>query len=351
MKFIGELLIFVLLFITNLRVFFVNSPKRDPLVALAPFTFILAILQVFAWGLDLFTGLGVVISFLVLLSNFHAMFRYSERLYVDHYSGLMRVWAIFTDMLSFGAIILLLFFPPLDMNSKKIGIEVQQTKYSGDFMNGFEPSVGFDLGSVDFYEFYPEGHNAEVVKSNGISGFSSNVVLFIPDKRGDTVNYKPYLQLLAAEGYNVVSADFFARDCKWLHSIFDSKILRRTVLVTESLADGQRFGSQREFYTYNILLECKALYKMIKEKYGENCKIFLIGDGMADEAVADFSRKYPDDITGYFCLDFVHEYESAGYGCIAQTAPVLNSILGIPRERRFATPKLLVERSKEVIKF
>lgn len=351
MKFFGELLIFVLLFITNLRVFFVNSPKRDPLVALAPFTFILAILMVFAWGLDLFTGLGLVISFLVLLSNFHAMFRYSERLYVDHYSGLMRVWAIFTDILSLGAIVALFIFPPLDMNSKKLGIEIEETKYSGDFMNGFEPSVGFDLGSATMYEFYPEGRNAEVVKNNGKAGFSSNVVLFVPDKRGDTAHYKPYLQLLASEGYSVVSADFFARDCKWLHSIFDSKVLRRTALVTESMADGQRFDSQREFYTYNILLECKALYNMIKEKYGENCKIFLIGDGMADEAVADFSRNYPNDITGYFCLDFVHGYESAGYGCIAETAPFLNSILGLPRERKFDTPKLLVERSKEVIEF
>ena len=90
---------------------------------------------------------------------------------------------------------------------------------------------------------------------------------------------------------------------------------------------------------------------MIKEKYGDNCKIFLIGDGMADEAVADFSENYPNDITGYFCLDFVHGYESAGYGCIAETAPFLNSILGLPRERKFDTPKLLVERSKEVIEF
>ena len=57
MKFYGELLVFVLLFITNLRVFFVHHVRRDPLVVLAPFTFIVAIFQILAWGIDVFTVL------------------------------------------------------------------------------------------------------------------------------------------------------------------------------------------------------------------------------------------------------------------------------------------------------
>ena len=60
MKFYGELLVFVLLFITNLRVFFVHHVRRDPLVVLAPFTFIVAIFQILAWGIDVFTVLGLL---------------------------------------------------------------------------------------------------------------------------------------------------------------------------------------------------------------------------------------------------------------------------------------------------
>ena len=82
MKFYGELLVFVLLFITNLRVFFVHHVRRDPLVVLAPFTFIVAIFQILAWGIDAFTTLGLLIALFVLLSNFHAIFRYMEQLYV-----------------------------------------------------------------------------------------------------------------------------------------------------------------------------------------------------------------------------------------------------------------------------
>ena len=94
MKFYGELLIFVLLFITNFRVFFAKKPRRDPLTVVAPFTFLLSILQIIAWGVELLTVLGFVIAFLVLISNFHALFRYSEQLYIDRYSPLMKFWAL-----------------------------------------------------------------------------------------------------------------------------------------------------------------------------------------------------------------------------------------------------------------
>ena len=50
MKFYGVLLIFVLLFITNFRVFFTRKPRRDPLTVVAPFTFLLSILQIIAWA-------------------------------------------------------------------------------------------------------------------------------------------------------------------------------------------------------------------------------------------------------------------------------------------------------------
>ena len=74
MKFYGELLVFALLFITNLRVFFVHHVRRDPLVVLAPFTFIVAILQIFAWGIDAFTVLGLLIALFVLLSSHNSAY-------------------------------------------------------------------------------------------------------------------------------------------------------------------------------------------------------------------------------------------------------------------------------------
>ena len=88
MKVSGEFLIFLLLLITNSRVFFVES-RKDSVVLLAPLAVLLSVFQIFSWGLDIFTGTALILSILVLFSNFHALYRYFERLYVDHYSPLM----------------------------------------------------------------------------------------------------------------------------------------------------------------------------------------------------------------------------------------------------------------------
>ena len=79
MKFYGELLVIILLLVANGRILFIKNAKKDSLVMLSPLGFILSIIQIFNWGLDIVTGLTFVLSVLVLLSNFHALFRYSER--------------------------------------------------------------------------------------------------------------------------------------------------------------------------------------------------------------------------------------------------------------------------------
>ena len=96
MKFYGELLVIILLLFANGRIIFLKNAKKDALVMLSPLAFILSIIQMLNWGLDVVIGLTLVLSVLVLLSNFHALFRYSERLYIDHYSILMKIWASIT---------------------------------------------------------------------------------------------------------------------------------------------------------------------------------------------------------------------------------------------------------------
>ena len=241
MKFSGELLIFFLLLITNLRVFFVSHVRRDPLVVLAPLVFILSILQIIACGVDVFTAFGFFLSFLVFISNFHAIFRYSEHLSIDHYSVVMKCWAAITVCLSAFAIAVLCFFAPVEHKSSKLGIEEKTIRYTGSFRTGFEPASIFDPSNVLFYYFSPAAPLGEEKPE------PKDIILFIPDKRGDTYHYKPYLQLLAKEGYSVCSADFFADDLKWLHSIGDIKILRRIFCVISSYTNTQKFLSQREF--------------------------------------------------------------------------------------------------------
>ena len=347
MKFYGELLVFALLFITNLRVFFVHHVRRDPLVVLAPFTFIVAILQIFAWGIDAFTSLGLLISLFVLLSNFHAIFRYLERLFVDHYSPLMKVWAIFTIIVSAAALAATIYFAPVEQNPRKIkGSENQEVQisenqylYSGSFRSGFSEAKAISAKTLILFEFAP----AEKNDSQNV------IVLLAPDKRADTANYKPYLQQLAARGVTVYSADFYADDGQWLHSIGDKKILRRLIMVINSELNKTRFESQKEYYAYNISQEYSVLIPLLQERLGADKKFLLITDFMADIAADDFMKKSPESVAGILKLSSIEEYKTSGYGCIEQTDPLLALSLGLSRDRSLATPKLLAQKTVEAL--
>jgi len=359
MKFYGELLVFALLFITNLRVFFVQHVRRDPLVVLAPFTFIVAILQIFAWGIDVFTTLGLLIALFVLLSNFHAIFRYMERLYVDHYSGLMKAWAIFTILISALALAATIYFAPVESNARTLKISKTQTYYKGSFRSGFEEAGPFSHKSLTLWKLGPdkvaavnkETDEADAMKAmeDKAPAYQDIIILLSPDKRGDTANYLPYLEQLALRGLTVYSADFFAEDGQWLHSFADKKILRRLVMVIQSGINRQKFEAQREYYSYNVSQEYDFLIPLLRERSGADKKILLITDFMADIAAEDFALKNPELIAGVLKLSNIEEYKTSGYGCIEQTDPLLAMSLGFGRDKTLATPKLLAAKTVEVL--
>ena len=84
MKIYGELLIFLLLLLTNLRVFFPKKTRKDPSVSLGPAALFLSILQIFAWKVDLITAYAFILSLILVLSNFQiAVLEKSKRSIFD----------------------------------------------------------------------------------------------------------------------------------------------------------------------------------------------------------------------------------------------------------------------------
>lgn len=339
MNFYGEILIFILLFVTNARILFVKHEKKDAIVMLAPVSFLLSILQFFSMGVNLFSVAALIISILVLLSNFHALFRYSERLYIDHYSPLMKVWAIFTMILSGVCVLASIYFFPLEVKSEKYNLTEIKLNYEGSMRSGFREAGYFSKRNLTVYDFTLVPQLTE----------RDDIVLFIPDKRGDTEHYRPYLQLLAREGYTVYSYDMFADDLKWFYTIEDTKILRRFAMVCHSVLRNQRFMQQKEFYTFNTTQEFKAVEEILSERCGKNCRFFLISDVMADTTVSDIQKLYPEKISGHFCLDSVEEYKTPGYGCVEHTDPLLAFILGQKRDFEKTAIKAMVSKTSEAI--
>ena len=193
MKFYGEILIFSMLLLTNGRILFLKRAKKDAIVMLAPLALLLSILQIIAWGVDFFTICALIISVLVVLSNFHALFRYSQRLYIDHYSVLMKVWAAFTIVLAFVALSGLIIFSRVNLNTKKTNVVETKYRLDGSFKSGFYKTSLFSIPNAQITEF-----------SENPTQTHKKVVVVIPDKRCDTENLKPYLvkgQKIAVDGY------------------------------------------------------------------------------------------------------------------------------------------------------
>ena len=342
MKFAGEILIIVLLLVANGRILFIKNAKKDSLVMLSPFAFLLSILQILNWGVDPVTFLTLFLSILVLLTNFHALFRYSERLYIDHYSILMKVWSGITNILAIGLLVGAIFFKPVEYSDKQLGITENLLRYEGSFRSGFTEASNLKPASLFLSEFKSQGSENKRVK---------DVVLFIPDKRGDTYYYKPYLEHLAREGFVVLSADFFCSDCKWRHSIGDLKIVRRFAMVIDYFLNTQKFMMQKEFYTYNITQELKALDELVKELCGPDTKLFIVTDVMGTVAAQNYMIKNPDRVLDVFDLQTIPEYKTPGFGVVAQTDILLAMYMGQTRDKEgFFTKYMVMQTKKQIFK-
>ena len=332
MQIYSELLITALLFLCNIRTFFAKESKPDSLAILAPLSLLLSTINLFAFGFSILNIYLVLLAVLVLLSNFHALLRYSARLYVDHYSPLMTIWAVLTSLLCIPAFYCAIFFHPVEKPSSFFQIEETLMIYNGTFANGFTQAQNFKKGDVFITKYMP-AKDITGEKETLIPLIESPVILFVPDKRADTVHYKPYLQLLAQKGYRVYSADFYTNDGRWLRNIFDSKIIRRFAMVFDSLSRTHLFNAQLEYYSFCSKKEINALLSLIDEDLGsENTKIFLITDWMGKIAASDLINEKPDRFQGTLNLEDIDEYTTKGYGLISLTDPLLAKYMKISED-------------------
>ncbi len=321
MRFIAQLLILGFLLLTNSRVLFVKREKKDVIVVLAPLSLFLSLLLIFAWGVDFVSIYLVFLSILVILSNFHALFRYSANLYVDHYSGLMMFWAFITIMLSvFGIVVIILFFPG-HLSGKKLNVEETKYYYEGSFRNGFSEKTLFGKTNVIITEY------------TKVETDTQNVILLIPDKRGDTQAYTEYLQLLAQEGNRVFSADFFTEDAKYLDTPGETRYTRQFLFVLYQLLGRTDFYSQKEKLTFNVTQEIEGVLDILEKDFEITGPVFLVTDEMSAPAGSLYKMKNRQKISGSFNLASASAYQTPGYGFITFNNPLVAKLLGYSADR------------------
>ena len=86
-----------------------------------------------------------------------------------------------------------------------------------------------------------------IYKSNLVLDNPKNVVVFVSDKRGDSAAYKPYLQLLAANGYTVCTFDFYTEDCQWDYESYSYNDYKTSTKITYQGTIDDLYSNRPEF--------------------------------------------------------------------------------------------------------
>ena len=363
--FLGEALILSLLIFNCARFFFLKYGRIDSLAVLAPISVVLTVLQILAWGIDIFTLLLLVISVFAFFTNFRALLRLASGLYVDHYSIAFRIGAVIVLCASVLELALLIYFRPLYLNARKYNVSIQKTRLCGTFAGGFFTAAPFEISSANMWVIQPANEKS----------LNGGVVALLTDKRADVSDYAPYTFSLAQKGFKVYAVDFYARDLKWFHTMGDSRYFRRIFALFSYLKNPVKFELEKEFYTYNSMQEMNALLEIIRQnenydKHGEaqsgaervanagdeteeiseqkiatKMPLLFIGDWMTEIALQDFEKLHKDEICGVFYFAAEEEYATPGFGFVEQTRPIVAYILGKKRNEDLDKVRLLTEKT------
>ena len=322
----GELLILFLLLLNSARIFFLKYGKIDALTVLAPLCAILSALQIIAWGADIFSLAVFVVSIFAFFTNFRALLRFLSGLYVDHYSIAFKSGAFFIIIMSSAIFAALIYFRPLNFGITKSVAKKEKIPVSGSFTSGFEPAGFFTIpcGEVYIYSPDPQISNAEQNKNPPI--------IFISDKRADSINYEPLFYELAEQGFKVYTGDFYARDLKWYKGAANIKIFRRFSMILDYIFNKTQFENQQDFFAFNSASELEKLLNFIIEREGQDfLPLFALGDWMSERALKDFYSAHSEDICGTLSLTDCADYKTKGFGLIEITNPLLALYLGFNR--------------------
>jgi hypothetical protein len=336
---LGEMLIVFLLVINSSRIFFLKYERVDTLAVLAPFAVIVVLLQIIAWNADFISILLLAVSLLAFFTNMHSLACTASRLYVDHYSPVFIIFSVFILIASSLAGVLIARYAPVSIKASDFSVIETKKRLTGSFTNGFSEAAYMSRTDAQLYVYKPSTAHTDDV-----------VVIVGTDKRGDAAAYRPYMILLAREGYTVITCDFSTKDSRWFNSIADWRIVRRFAMLVSYMSDRKKFQQQKNFYTFCMLREYKAMMDIADAESGSSRKFFIVSDGMADTAAVDVMKQSGRKVQGVFALDCIPEYKTPGFGFIEQTDPLVAAYLGQARDKTLFIPRYLVLKSVNAIK-
>ena len=150
-----DLLVLSLLLAVNFRLFFMTRGQRDVVVLLAPVALCICLLGLFAWDLSLPKALILLLAFFVFAENFHSLWRFCSKLYVDYFSPVLWLVSIVNILLIVALGVLVFLLRPLPVDPD-LQVTQRTIALSGSVRSGLTPRKGFfDTADVMMVQYKP----------------------------------------------------------------------------------------------------------------------------------------------------------------------------------------------------
>ncbi len=212
----GEILALSLLLILNGRIFWTRRTRMDALALLAPLAAAITLFEGLAWGAR-FSGLAIfALALVCALANYRSLVRFSQRLFVDSYSGKFFATSIFLLAITIFFMAVEMQARPVRLQTRRYNVDVEREFFSCPLLNEDFPlkkaqEVG-DKRNMALYTFC----------TSDAAEQKDAVIVFVPDVLAESLAYEPYFILLARKGWTVLAADLYKQNFKNGRSLNDT---------------------------------------------------------------------------------------------------------------------------------
>ena len=234
-----------------------------------------------------------------------------------------------------------------------MNISESKTEYEGGLRSEFTERRVFGKTNLIIKEFspLPEFSKEDETEAEEETA-KSPIILFVADKRAETEGYKNFLQLMANKGFTICSYDLYTDEIKWTkNEESESKIIRKNLLLAESLINSEAYSQRNNYFINNFKLELGMVIPVLEEKYGDQTKFFIITDEIAYSPAQIFAEYHEDKIAGVLNLAAYEEYTTKGYGFVNHNNFLVAAVLGEKRDYQGAVLKRVVDKVASEITF
>lgn len=277
--FTSQILVLALLVPVVTRFLFTRSARIDTIVLFSPFAFLVSILNLFIYGISMENLLLVAITVFVGLINFRAQLRLLSGLVVDYYRGPFILGCVVSWIFIAGAAALIVWFCPIADSKLSVkgklaeSITIEKKVYTGTAYGGLQEKT-------DYFSAPAAVVHSVAPKENA----AGSVILYLPGICTRSADFLPAMNVLAEQGYRVLSADFSVKDIPYTGRWYDAAWCRDFTMRALRMRHAEEYAAKVEMFNEKKGQEAELLVSLAKQQYPD-AEFVLVYDREAKKQI------------------------------------------------------------------